>query len=136
MVGILGIVDMSIERDLLKRIRLEMMLPADIEEEIDSILAKPEPEPVAWKHNTFIVSDAALTAALTAPGIAVDKSYWTPLYTSPASLPSKELSDIEIEKILSWVSPIDFGLTWKADAVTKYDLAIARAIEKAIYGDK
>jgi hypothetical protein len=46
MVGILGIVDMSVERELLKRIRSEMMLPADIEEEIDSIMEKPEPDPV------------------------------------------------------------------------------------------
>jgi hypothetical protein len=54
MVGILGIVDMSIERDLLKRIRLEMMLPANIEEEIDSILEKPD---------ALTKQDAALIAA-------------------------------------------------------------------------
>ncbi len=101
-----------------------MILPADIEEDIDAELAKAEPEPVAWirqhqlDHNDY---EFALSSQW-------DKLAF-PVYTSPPS--RKPLSDREIEKILCDIAPTEFSLAWRPEAVTKYDLAIARAIEKA-----
>lgn len=86
--------------------------------DIEAELAKPEhePEPVAWKHGMILVNDATLKA----PGVAIDKSHWTPLYTHPPAQKKQVLlSDHEIRKAA------DAAGTW-----TGY--SFARAIEQAI----
>lgn len=94
-------------RELLKRIRQEMMLPADIEEQIDDYLAQPDPEPVAWMienhptESTFANFKDNFNSHFEHIGCKV-----TPLYTTPPDqsarvdeLVSNETLTREVEKL-------------------------------------
>ena len=62
--------------------------PAHLEQALESALAEPEQEPVAWYHNDFGVLEFSLH----------ERVGWSPLYAAPPRREWVGLTDDEIDK--------------------------------------